>query len=262
LKYFYDRKSDSLYLSLAERRAYRDSMEAVPGVVLDFDDHGQLIGIDLERASRVIDVSDLELHEEPSAVDAETARLDGVTLRQKREQLNLSQLELARKLSVSPNTVARWERGELKIEHPGMLQLALGSLQNAAAQDAPTGASRTYSDKSARPLMERARPVRKASADTVHSVGGKNIHTIPRDGGWVNVRPDGDRASSVHRTQAEAIERGREIAQNAGVKHVVHGTNGRIRDSNSYGNDPHPPKERESERKSDRIADSRRAKKK
>jgi transcriptional regulator with XRE-family HTH domain/uncharacterized protein YuzE len=130
MKYFYDRKSDSLYLSFAERSAYRDSIEAAPGVVLDFDDQGHLAGIDLERASRIVDVSDLDLHEEPSGADVETARLDGSKLKREREQLGMSQLELGRKLSVSPNTIARWERGELKIEHPGMLQLALSSLRS------------------------------------------------------------------------------------------------------------------------------------
>jgi Predicted transcriptional regulator len=237
MKYFYDRKSDSLYLSLAERREYGNSMEAAPGVVLDFDDHGQLIGIDLERASRVIDVSDLELHEEPSGVDAETARLDGVTLRQKREQLNLSQLELARRLSVSPNTIARWERGELKIEHPGMLQLALGSLHKTAPREAPTAASRTYyPDTNARPLIERARSVRKT---TVHpGRGSETIPTVPRD---------------KHRTKAAAIDHGREIAQNTSVKRVAHDRDGRIRDSDSYGNERHPK---------ERGTDSKHAKKK
>ncbi len=69
-----------------------------------------------------------------------------------------------------------------------------------------------------------------------------NVHTVPHDGGWANVRPGSDRASSVHSTQAEAIQRGREIAQNAGAEHVIHGRDGQIRESNSYGNDPYPPK--------------------
>ncbi|MDQ3281548.1 MAG: DUF2283 domain-containing protein [Acidobacteriota bacterium] len=139
MRVFYDRKSDSLYLGLSERNEYRDSIEAAPGVVLDFDEAGRLLGIDLERASRLVDVSDLELHEEPSGMDAEAARLDGTKLRKERERIGLSQLELARKLSVSPNTVARWERGELKIEHPGMLQLALKSLRplNSSAPNSP-----------------------------------------------------------------------------------------------------------------------------
>ena len=129
MKILYDRNADSLYLALSERDRYRDSVEAAPGVVLDFDKGGRLLGIDLERASRLIDVSDLELHEEPSGGDVETARLDGAKLRNERERLGLSQIELSRKLSVSANTVARWERGELKIEHPGMLRLALNSLR-------------------------------------------------------------------------------------------------------------------------------------
>lgn len=137
MRFFYDRKSDSLYLGLSERNQYRESVEAAPGVVLDFDEAGRLLGIDLERASRLVDVSDLELHEEPSGADAGTARLDGTKLRKERERIGLSQLELARKLSVSPNTVARWERGELKIEHPGMLQLALKSLRPTSGR-APT----------------------------------------------------------------------------------------------------------------------------
>ena len=66
MKYFYDRKTDSLYLSFGDQSAYQDSLEAAPGVVLDFGDAGHLIGIDLERASHIIDVADLELHEEPS----------------------------------------------------------------------------------------------------------------------------------------------------------------------------------------------------
>ena len=32
--------------------------------------------------------------------------------------LGLSQMELAEKLTVSQNTIARWERGELEPEHP------------------------------------------------------------------------------------------------------------------------------------------------
>ncbi len=137
MKFFYDRKADSLYLALSEHNQYRDSVEAAPGVVLDFDEAGRLLGIDLEHASRVIDISDLELHEEPSRADAEAARLDGAKLRKERERAGLSQLELARQLSVSPNTVARWERGELKIEHPGMLQLALRSLRSARGKPSP-----------------------------------------------------------------------------------------------------------------------------
>lgn len=130
MKYFYDRKSDALYLTLAER-AYADSLEAAPGVVLDFDKEGRLIGLDLERASKMVDVSDLEMHEEPVGADASAVSADGTTLKREREALGFSQAELGRKLSVSSNTIARWERGELKIEHPAMLQLAMATLRRS-----------------------------------------------------------------------------------------------------------------------------------
>ncbi len=173
MKYFYDRRSDSLYLSFAERNAYRDSIEAAPGVVLDFDDQGQLVGIDLERASRIVDVSDLGLHEEPSGADAEVARLDGSKLRREREQLGLSQLGLARKLSVSPNTIARWERGELKIEHPGMLQLALRALRSSGAAPRAPGSVRQRSD-----LMKGSRARTKVT--TRNSMSGEFKKSDPQ----------------------------------------------------------------------------------
>ncbi|HEX2123439.1 MAG TPA: DUF2283 domain-containing protein [Thermoanaerobaculia bacterium] len=163
MKFFYDRKSDSLYLGLSENNRYRDSVEAAPGVILDFDEAGRLLGIDLERASRLVDVSDLELHEEPSGADVETARLDGAELRKERERIGLSQIELARKLSVSPNTVARWERGELRIEHPGMLQLALKSLRPASGS-ALKHVDRALRQESARVKTSAAKKKRRLTS--------------------------------------------------------------------------------------------------
>jgi DNA-binding transcriptional regulator YiaG len=46
-----------------------------------------------------------------------------------RQALNLSQVKLGEILGVSGNTVARWERGELAIQHPKMLALALKALE-------------------------------------------------------------------------------------------------------------------------------------
>lgn len=71
----------------------------------------------------------------------------------------------------------------------------------------------------------------------------KTVHIVPREGDWAIQRGGGSRASSIHDTQADAIERGREIAQNLGAELVIHGRDGKIRDSDSYGGDPHPPKD-------------------
>lgn len=71
---------------------------------------------------------------------------------------------------------------------------------------------------------------------------GKNQHVVPRGTGWA-VRGEGNqRVTSTHNTQAEAIEAGREIATNQQSELLIHRPNGQIRERNSYGNDPYPPK--------------------
>ncbi len=52
----YDRETDSLYIHLTERPA-SDANEVADGVVLDFDAQGALVGIDVQHASRVADLS-------------------------------------------------------------------------------------------------------------------------------------------------------------------------------------------------------------
>jgi len=48
MKLHYYPETDSLYVDLAERPA-ADSREVVPGVVLDFDSNGRLVGIDIDN---------------------------------------------------------------------------------------------------------------------------------------------------------------------------------------------------------------------
>jgi uncharacterized protein YuzE len=56
LRYYSD--TDSLYIDLAERPSV-DSREVTPGVVLDFDAEGALVGIDIDKATHHLDVSGL-----------------------------------------------------------------------------------------------------------------------------------------------------------------------------------------------------------
>jgi transcriptional regulator with XRE-family HTH domain len=49
----------------------------------------------------------------------------GDELRGLRKRLGLTQVELAKKVGVASNTVARWERGELGISEPVSRLLAL-----------------------------------------------------------------------------------------------------------------------------------------
>jgi hypothetical protein len=71
---------------------------------------------------------------------------------------------------------------------------------------------------------------------------GRNQHVVPHPEGWA-VRGEGaERATAVFDTQRQAIERGREISQNQGSELLIHGRDGRIRERDSHGNDPFPPK--------------------
>ena len=64
-----------------------------------------------------------------------------------------------------------------------------------------------------------------------------NQHVVPHNNEWA-VKPEGgERASSVHDTQEEAVERATELARNQQSEVLVHGRNGEIRMRNSYGND-------------------------
>ena len=70
---------------------------------------------------------------------------------------------------------------------------------------------------------------------------GKNQHVVQRDDGWAVLGEGNSRDTARTDTQRQAIERVREIAINQGSEVVVHGRDGKIREKNSYGNDPHPP---------------------
>lgn len=67
-------------------------------------------------------------------------------------------------------------------------------------------------------------------------------HVVPNGGGWSVRRAGASRASNTFATQDQAITRAREIARNQKTELYIHGKDGRIRERNSYGSDPHPPK--------------------
>lgn len=69
-------------------------------------------------------------------------------------------------------------------------------------------------------------------------------HVVRRGSDWAVRGTGASRDTSRHSTQRGAIERAREIAQNQRSEVVIHGRDGRIRDKDSYGGDPCPPKDR------------------
>ena len=53
-----------------------------------------------------------------------------------------------------------------------------------------------------------------------------------------------EKVTSTHDTQAQAIQRAKEIATNQDSEVVIHRPDGTIRDKDSYGKDPCPPKDK------------------
>jgi len=65
-----------------------------------------------------------------------------------------------------------------------------------------------------------------------------NQHVVKRPDGWA-VRGAGNSRDTAHtNTQYEAIRVAKDIAINQRSEVVIHGANGKIRDKDSYGNDP------------------------
>ena len=64
MKISYDQVTDSLYIHLCDRASV-ESDEVQDGVVLDFDDHGALVGIDLQHASKRVDINNLSVSKLP-----------------------------------------------------------------------------------------------------------------------------------------------------------------------------------------------------
>ncbi len=72
----------------------------------------------------------------------------------------------------------------------------------------------------------------------------KNQHVVTHGNKWA-VRGEGNsKVTSIHQTQEEARKQAVEIAKNQKSEVVIHGRDGKIRDKDSYGNDPCPPKDK------------------
>lgn len=71
----------------------------------------------------------------------------------------------------------------------------------------------------------------------------KGVHVVPAGGRWGVRRAGSSRLTSTHRTQGAAINNAIPIAKREHTEVVIHRRNGQIRDSDSYGNDPNPPRD-------------------
>lgn len=67
MKLNYYPETDSLYIDLTDRPS-TESREVSEGVVLDYDAEGNLVGIDIDNASKKLDFKELVLSRMPASI--------------------------------------------------------------------------------------------------------------------------------------------------------------------------------------------------
>lgn len=72
----------------------------------------------------------------------------------------------------------------------------------------------------------------------------KDIHVVPHNGGWATRKEGAQRVGHTADTQSAAYGLAKQQAKREGVEVVIHRPDGTIRNSNSFGNDPNPPKDK------------------
>lgn len=71
----------------------------------------------------------------------------------------------------------------------------------------------------------------------------KNYHSVPWEGDWAVKKEGVEKPLSVHHTQSRAEEKTHQLAKAAEVEAVYHNRQGQIKDKDSFGNDPYPPRD-------------------
>ncbi|OGL39653.1 MAG: hypothetical protein A2043_02950 [Candidatus Schekmanbacteria bacterium GWA2_38_9] len=69
MKLNYYPNTDSLYIDLSEKTSV-ESREISEGINLDYDAEGNLVGIDIDNASKKVQLKELTLHKLPADINA------------------------------------------------------------------------------------------------------------------------------------------------------------------------------------------------
>jgi len=72
MKLNYYPETDSLYIDLADRPS-SESKEVSEGIVLDYDANGNLVGIDIDHASKKLNLKELTLSKLPTEIQSLSA---------------------------------------------------------------------------------------------------------------------------------------------------------------------------------------------
>jgi len=80
------------------------------------------------------------------------------------------------------------------------------------------------------------------SEDSTTTTRPKNIWVVRHSSGWA-VRIEGDSSPVfIYNRQALAIAQGLTLARKRRCELIIQNRKAKIREKNSYGNDPHPPR--------------------
>lgn len=71
-----------------------------------------------------------------------------------------------------------------------------------------------------------------------------DIHVVPHNNGWATKKEGAQRVGAKTDTQKQAIELARNQAKREKTEVVIHGRDNKIRDSDSYGRDSSPPRDK------------------
>ena len=69
MKLHYYKETDSLYIDLAAAPS-SDSREIADGLVIDFDEQGNVVGLDIQHASKRLDLSEIAVDHLPLPISA------------------------------------------------------------------------------------------------------------------------------------------------------------------------------------------------
>jgi len=72
MKLNYYPKTDSLYIDLSSKTS-AESVEISEGIVIDYDEDGNIAGIDIDNASRKINLKEIILNKVPAQLQTITA---------------------------------------------------------------------------------------------------------------------------------------------------------------------------------------------
>jgi uncharacterized protein YuzE len=68
MKINYYPDTDSFYIDLSSKKS-SESIEISEGIVLDYDEHNNLVGIDIDNATKKLDLSELILTKLPTKIE-------------------------------------------------------------------------------------------------------------------------------------------------------------------------------------------------